>query len=163
MPNSDRGRKEGSSALINAFGMKFISANSGLGDKFGDVGGTGGDGERCCSRQFFSIRPFLLLKKQSTVKIKLYFRDLVLIYFASKNARSVLLRRASMAPPWLQPATASSGLHSWFLSSSQSDLVILLSCSWRESRRRVRNSWQSCYSNILINKISCNPVYGNIL
>jgi hypothetical protein len=70
MPNNDRGMKEGSSVLINAFGIKLISANSGLGDRFGDVGGTGGDAERCCSRQFFSIRPFLLLKKQTALQIK---------------------------------------------------------------------------------------------
>jgi hypothetical protein len=70
MPSNDRGMKEGSSVLINAFGIKLISANSGLGDRLGDVGGTGGDAERCCSRQFFSIRPFLLLKKQTALQIK---------------------------------------------------------------------------------------------
>jgi hypothetical protein len=74
MPNNDLGMKEGSSLLIKEFGMKLISANSGLGDKFGDVGGTGGDGERCCSRQFFSIRPFLLLKN---VTVQMVFKEVI--------------------------------------------------------------------------------------
>lgn len=155
MPNNDRGMKEESSVLIKAFGMKLISAKSGLGDRFGDVGGTGGDVERCCSRQFFSIRPFLLLINMLCCRFNQIM--LISIYFASKNARSVLLRRASMLSPWLQPATASSGSDSRFLSSSQSDLLTLLSCSWRESRRRVRNSWQSCYKKIisLVNLFCC--------
>lgn len=117
MPNNDRGMKEGSSVLINAFGIKLISANSGLGDRFGDVGGTGGDAERCCSRQFFSIRPFLLLKKQTALQMVIKMLGLITLQAKKQGqccyvAPQCFLLDCSQLQPPLDRTADSSLLHS---------------------------------------------------